>query len=252
MMNMTKEIIKKIAFKMFPHIKYYNERITNLELAFTAVAQSPEYLNDDDALNRQLRRKEIVTEVLTKMTPQSIVETGTHTGNTTGYFSKFAKRVYSSDSSPVYMWSAQNRLRKMNNIEFFIGDSRDFLKSLIEKKTLTPEPTFFYLDAHWHDDLPLYEEIKIIAENWKSGEWIILIDDFCVPGDSGYKYASYGPTKTLHYDYIKDLVIQKKLDVFYPSVSSDLETGYKTGYVFLSNGGRSLEILQKTANLKQT
>ena len=70
------------------------------------------------------------------------------------------------------------------------------------------------------------------AENW-----IVLIDDFCVPDDNGYKYPSYGLGKTLNYEYIEKLVEQKNLKVLYPTTPSQLETGYKTGYIFLANEG---------------
>lgn len=95
------------------------------------------------------------------------------------------------------------------------------------------------------------EEIKIIAENWDVGNSIVLIDDFCVPNDSEYKYSGYGLGKTLNYEYIEKLVEQKNLKIFYPTIPSQVETGYKTGYVFLANEGVASEILRNTKNLKQ-
>jgi len=250
-MDFIKSLVKKIAFAFFPHIKYYNERISNLELAITTLASSPDYNSDYDSLNRQLKRKEIVADVLSKLKPFVIVETGTHTGNSTGYFAKNAEIVYTSDSSPIYMWAAKNRLKKFPNINFFIGDSRTFLENIQTEQNLKSKTTFFYLDAHWHEDLPLAEEISIIATNWQAGNWVILIDDFCVPDDDGYAYPSYGPDKTLNYEYIRNLVERENLKVFYPTIPSKDETGFKTGYVFLANEGAALNILKSTVNLKQ-
>ena len=81
------------------------------------------------------------------------------------------------------------------------------------------------------------------------GNWILLIDDFCVPGDSGYAYPSYGHNKTLNFSYISKLVEKYNLEVYFPSIPSSIETGYKTGYVFLSNGGFAGDVLSKTKDI---
>ena len=126
------------------------------------------------------------------------------------------------------------------------------MHELSEKTCGLPnQELFFYLDAHWHEDLPLHEELKIICEGWLKSNWIILIDDFCVPDDCGYNFPSYGRNKTLNYDYLKDLVELHKLNVFYPTIQSSEETGNKSGHIFLCNGGVALEILKKTENIKE-
>ena len=53
---------------------------------------------------------------------------------------------------------------------------------------------FIYLDAHWEEDLPLAEELAVIAR--ATTRCIVMIDDFQVPGD-GYAYDNYGPGKAL-------------------------------------------------------
>jgi hypothetical protein len=47
---------------------------------------------------------------------------------------------------------------------------------------------FFYLDAHWYDDV-LAEEFDLIAEHW--ARYVVMIDDFVVPHDPGYEYDTY-------------------------------------------------------------
>jgi hypothetical protein len=54
---------------------------------------------------------------------------------------------------------------------------------------------FFHLDAHWEGDLPLQEEIEIILGRFPN--FLIMIDDFRVPGDSGYGFDDYGRGKML-------------------------------------------------------
>lgn len=245
-----KKLIKKIAFGLFPHVKHYNERISNLEKVISVLAENGLYESEESALNAQVKRKEIVGRILKKQKPDVIVETGTHLGDSTGYFSRFSESVLTSDSSSIYMWAAKNRLSKISNIEFFIGDSREFLRNISKGDLLTAKKIFFYLDAHWHEDLPLYEEIEIIVQKYKKRNWIILIDDFCVPGDAGYAYSSFGNGKTLNFEYIKDIVAKYTLDVFFPTVPSQFESGFRTGYVFLSNGGGVTDILKSDRDLK--
>jgi cephalosporin hydroxylase len=248
---LIKKLLKKIAFGLFPHVEKYNERISNLEKAISVLAESGAYKTDDKALNAQIKRKEIVERILEKQKPEVIVETGTHLGDSTGYFARFAESVLTSDSSPIYMWAAKTRLARFSNIDYFIGDSRDFLRNVTKSDGMNSKSTLFYLDAHWHEDLPLHEEIEIVVGSCKKGNWIILIDDFCVPGDAGYAYPSYGEGKTLNFEYIKDIVAKNELDVFFPTIPSREESGYRTGYVFLSNGGDVTDILKSDKDLKQ-
>jgi hypothetical protein len=56
-------------------------------------------------------------------------------------------------------------------------------------------PIFFYLDAHWSEDLPLADETEFIIRNLNT--FTIMIDDFEVPRDSGFAYNDYGPGKHL-------------------------------------------------------
>ena len=66
------------------------------------------------------------------------------------------------------------------------NDSRKGLIDLINSKILINKNIFFYLDAHWFPDWPLYEEIKILISNLK--KFIIGIDDFYTPAHSNYGY----------------------------------------------------------------
>lgn len=57
------------------------------------------------------------------------------------------------------------------------------------------ESTFFHLDAHWDDDLPLRNEVQVIVESWK-------IDDFQVPDDLGNGFDDYGGEKTISLSFV--------------------------------------------------
>jgi hypothetical protein len=55
---------------------------------------------------------------------------------------------------------------------------------------LRDSPLFFYLDAHWNEDLPLAEEIDLIFS--RSPCAVVMIDDFEVPGDPGFRRRRLG------------------------------------------------------------
>lgn len=139
--------------------------------------------------------------------------------------------VYTIEAyAPIY-YDTRLRLRKYKNIEAFHGDSRDFLQRLIHDPKIPRKGIFFYLDAHWNEDLPLAEEIRTIGRNWK--DVVIMIDDFQVPDDGGYGFDDYGEGKRLSLDYIDDQLAN--WSVYFPAVKSSEETGLKRGAVLLSS-----------------
>ena len=81
-----------------------------------------------------------------------------------------------------------------------LGDSRQFLLLHAERPTVNTDAVFVYLDAHWQEDLPLAEELRIVASVWT--RCVVMVDDFQVPGDSGYAYDDYGPGLALTEDYL--------------------------------------------------
>ena len=95
-----------------------------------------------------------------------------------------------------------------------------------------PEPSSFYLDAHWEDSLPLAEEVEIVLLRFK--RFVIMIDDFAVPGDEGYTYDDYGLGKRLSlrdFPFHKDLRVR----VFSPNRHSSQESGARRGCIVLAS-----------------
>ena len=62
---------------------------------------------------------------------------------------------------------------------------------------------FIYLDAHWNDDLPLPEEIDIIAKDLRN--FFIFVDDFQQP-DAGYGFDRYENGNELTLDFPADAI----------------------------------------------
>jgi hypothetical protein len=86
------------------------------------------------------------------------------------------------------------------------------------------ETTFFYLDAHLEDDLPLREESEIIVDGWTRA--VVLFDHFRVPDDPGYSFDDYDPGKVLNQQYLPPMV---GWQIIYPAARASAETGVRRG-----------------------
>ena len=134
-----------------------------------------------------------------------------------------------------------------SGIKIFKNDSRAFLRGLSSDANVSKKDVFFYLDAHWDDDLPLAEELKIIFSTWKNP--VIMIDDFKVPG-TDYQYDDYGDGKALTLDYVQNALGDLDISVFFPSVDETQETGFRRGCVVLCNDSSSADLLSSCETLR--
>ena len=181
--------------------------------------------------NGQTGRQRLVQEILDKVRLDAVVETGTFRGITTEWFANhFAGPISSCEIERLYLIQAQHRLGCFGHVSLFQADSRDFLRERIATLPATSR-VLFYLDAHWKDDLPLVEELRIIASS--ELHWIVMIDGFKVPFDEGYSYDDYGPGKALKLDLLSFLSDSSAL--FFPRLHSSDETGAVRGTCVLAS-----------------
>lgn len=198
-----------------------------LRVALDNIFNPPPYLNS------QWGREKIVRDIFGALPLEVAIETGTFRGGSTGFFaSTFGIPVYSVELDPTYHAYSKRRLRNFTQIYFSQGDSREFLRRLSNQANLTSKFAFFYLDAHWWDDLPLLEEIQIVRQHWK--RFVVLVDDFKVSGDAGYEYDDYGAGKILELECFPELK-DMNLDCFFPSLPSAEESGLRRGCVVFSD-----------------
>jgi hypothetical protein len=107
------------------------------------------------------------------------VETGTYEGESALKMSQYFKRVFTIEASDNLFKISQHKLKKFDNIEAYLGDSRKILNSIIEIEN----NVLFWLDAHWsggntygeNDECPVIEELNAIFKHKKN--YAILIDD---------------------------------------------------------------------------
>lgn len=174
-------------------------------------------------LNGQERRREMVRELARAVEFDLVVETGTYRGTSTEFFRNvFGVPVETVERSPRFHAYSSRRLAFDSQVRVTLGDSRPFLRHLA--RIQSHRTVFIYLDAHWEEDLPLREELEIIRSGWQRAA--VMIDDFKVPGDSGYRYDDYGSGKALEAEYLPALPGWAML---YPAAPSTKETGAKRG-----------------------
>ena len=165
----------------------------------------------------------------------AVVETGTFRAGSTKFFaSEFnLVPVYSVERNEVFYEYAKLVMRRFaSTTHLSLGDSRVFLRRLAADPSLTNKLMFFYLDAHWDDDLPLREEVSIIRSAWEGA--VVMIDDFRVPDDDGYTFDDYGPSKRLDLSLLQPLN-SLRVEVFFPRMPSSEETGGRRGCVVLAD-----------------
>ena len=124
--------------------------------------------------------QKIIAELIQNSDMQNFVETGTYYGGTAIWASNLFGKVFTIEKSAELHKDVVSKYGGVNNVEFFLGDSRACLREIVA--TLN-EPTVFWLDAHWSggltygeaDQCPLLEELDII--NSCQAETYIFIDD---------------------------------------------------------------------------
>jgi hypothetical protein len=170
--------------------------------------------------NGQAARQALFVEIIANTRPHAIVETGTFLGATTELMSQSGLPVFTIEFHPRNYGFARARFWRRRNVKLILGDSRTGLRRLFDGALhpLSRLTVFFYLDAHWNDDLPLAEEIDIVFSRCPLA--VVMIDDFEVPSDAGYGYDDYGPGKALVSGYIRPAISAHRLQAFYPSTPS--------------------------------
>jgi hypothetical protein len=179
--------------------------------------------------NSQIIRAKIVYELYNFFHCTSFVETGTYKASTTHFASNIIKtKTFSCDNKfKYYIFGKLRMLINAHKCKIYFKDSRRFLEDLsINQTGMNP---FFYLDAHWYGDLPLHGELETIRDKWDN--FLILIDDFKVPGIDAFGYDTY-KGKPLDQNVLLK-IFKKDIKIFYPKYSPDIETGAKRGYVII-------------------
>ena len=197
--------------------------------------------------NGQKRRVEAVAAMFRAVPFATVIETGTYRALTTMHLrTQTAAPIATVEVNKRYFEYSKKRLRKFDRVHQFLGHSPQVLEKLRSEAAWQAQPCFFYLDAHWLNDLPLLDELHVIRQGWR--DFAALIDDFRVDGDDGYQFDDYGAGKTLELSLLAGVPELADLHVFWPAASSAKETGARRGWVVVASPGSVADAL---ANLPE-
>jgi hypothetical protein len=193
--------------------------------------------------NGQRYRQSLFKDLVRKLAPIAVVETGTYLGTTTEFMATTGLPIFSVEQTGRNYGFALARLWCSHNVHLLRGDSRAAPRILFDGplNQSRNRNLFVYLDAHWNADLPLIQELKIVFDFCPNA--IVMVDDFQVPFDAGYGYDSYGTCRILTEDYIAPILAAHSLRAFYPSTPSVQETGARRGCVILVRNTALAKIL---------
>ena len=183
--------------------------------------------------NGQVIRQKLFTEMDRLFRFDVFVETGAYLGTTTEMLANYCRPVFSCELRQDFYYRAAMRLAHMQNVFLFRKDSRDFLRYFCAKYASGYSQPFFYLDAHWNEDLPLPDEISIISDNFT--DYVIMVDDFKHPSFN-YLFDSYkrsGIELSLEYLTPK-LTTTEGLSFLFPMHSERVESGSKRGTLIIA------------------
>jgi hypothetical protein len=199
-------------------------------------------------LNGQFVRLKHVINLCDDFKPTVCIETGTYRGTTTIFLATLSSKItYTIEINKKFFLQAKARLQNFDqNIQLINGDSAQEMKILLNNHSPIDERLLVYLDAHWGEVLPIRDEVKVLC-NW-GGKFIAIIDDFCIPTDSGFSFDVYSGIP-IGLDLIP---LYNGLEVWVSTIESGLETGAKRGTAYVFSSGISNEFSTLAmANLKQ-
>lgn len=123
--------------------------------------------------------KELVLRFVNFKNIDNFIETGTYKGATSFWAAQYFNKVYTIEIDDRISNETASKPDCPNNIEFFIGNSKNVLPELVENKL--SGSCFFWLDGHWcmgaggkEEECPLLDELESIKSIQNA---IIFIDD---------------------------------------------------------------------------
>jgi predicted O-methyltransferase YrrM len=204
-------------------------RLPPRQAAYCDWIQPAKHASWGGPMNGQAARRSMTRCLAARLAPDLIIETGTYRGETTAFLADISEAaVETVESAERYYWFARWRLASRPSVNVSLGDSREFLSRVAGASPRSARP-LIYLDAHWGADLPLPEELDIVASSWPQA--VVLVDDFQVPDDPGYGFDDYGVGARLTSASLPPSV--DDWERLYPVTRANQEVGARRGCIVL-------------------
>jgi hypothetical protein len=203
-----------VTGRLTTQLEYLNREIYGLKKDLYHPHSTP----PENAFNGQFSKHRIFDDLCAAFPFQAFVETGAYLGSTTQFLCRQGKPVYAVEIDPGSYERTRTRLRNEQQVQLALGESPEFLETLTRETLAGEDLTFFYLDAHWREHLPLREELNVIATRHPRA--VVMIDDFKIEDDRGYGYDSYDGGQEIALAFLDDELRKHAWQVFFPALLS--------------------------------
>jgi hypothetical protein len=205
--------------------------------------------------NGQFIRQKIFLTLNARLDLQAVFETGSYRGETTEFLAQqVACPVRSCELLPFIYELCRLRLdelaaagtQRAAEVTLDNMDSRAFLVRRLPALT-ADAPVFVYLDAHCTGDLPIEAECAILLA--QAPPAVIMIDDFDVPDDPGFRPKDVRPGDFVTLDDLAD--VYHRFDAAFFPASSAGETGMRRGSLLLTTAPALTACLDALPDLRR-
>lgn len=137
-------------------------------------------LNGDTfACNEFLKLKE-------KYNIKNLVELGSCVFGSTKWFGENFENVLTVEINAEFRNIGLKRVSGAKNITSFLGDSIGMLPTMLKD---CDNKTIIFIDSHWYNHFPLFDELKLIKQSKLTP--VIIVHDCLVPNEPKLGYDSY-------------------------------------------------------------
>ena len=225
------------------------ERLSPVTAAYIDWVVPPNHRSWGGPMNGQPGRRRLVREISGRVNLRAAIETGTFRGTTTQFlWDVTGAPVWTAEANRRFAAFARWRFTGIADVTVREMDSRAFLEELASDADIPKRDVLFYLDAHWHEDLPLASELETVLAAWEDP--VVIVDDFAVPGDPGYGFDDYGPGKRLILDELPPDLLSDHVALF-PALPSADEGGLRRGCVVIVSPARAEALLADGVSLRR-
>jgi len=164
-----------------------------------------------------------------KFSITTIVEGGTCVGGSAKWFGENFERVHTIEIVDAYQDFAKQRCNLLTNISFHLGSTIYLLDKVLQK---CQHDTIIFLDSHWAEHFPIFDELKLIKKSELLP--VIVIHDFKVPNDPFLGFDLYNEVELSFENikpYLDDIYGPEGYDYHYNT--ADTSTEVKRGVIYI-------------------